>query len=116
MKHGFIGTNLVRDFSSIHKERLLVLGTLAICSFQNTPMPQANAIYFMALVVHQDTEATYGSSNLPVRNRLLEQFRYMIESEAGHEPNAVSSIGGWTHCQIALAFALAKRPFRCGCN
>lgn len=38
MKHGFIGMNLVRDFSSINKGRLLVLGILAIYSFQNALM------------------------------------------------------------------------------
>lgn len=73
---------------------------------QNSPMPQANAIYFMALVVHQDPTATYGTSNILVRNRLLEQFRSLITP--GSEPNAASALAGWTHGQISQAFALAK--------
>lgn len=72
---------------------------------QNAPMNQAKAIYFMAMVVHQDSTAIYGSGNL-VRNRLLEQFRSLLTP--GSEPNANGSLSGWTHGSIAHAFLLAK--------
>ncbi|MBW8332358.1 MAG: hypothetical protein K0M40_10090, partial [Prolixibacteraceae bacterium] len=60
---------------------------------QNAPMNQAKAIYFMAMVVHQDSTAIYGSGNL-LRNRLLEQFRSLLTP--GSEPNANGSLSGWT--------------------
>lgn len=72
---------------------------------QNAPMNQAKAIYFMAMVTHQDSMAVYGSGSL-VRNRLLEQFRSLLTP--GREPNANGSLSGWTHGSIAHAFLLAK--------
>lgn len=67
MKHGFIGMNLVRDFSSINKGRLLVLGILAIYSFQNALMHLYANNMDGTIGIQGDSTAEYAGQEWAIR-------------------------------------------------
>ncbi len=73
---------------------------------QNLPMPEAKALFFLALVAHHDPEARSTANQKLVRVRLVEHLNHI--TTGGKEPNANGGLSGWTHGSIACALVLAK--------